>query len=189
MGQPTLAPEHAAGIRKAVDTLHRPLVSYARSLLGDLHLAQDTAQDALLALCRQPPELLERLLPPNGSPGGGQSGGGQLKAWLLTTTRNRALDHRRRPTPVPLTTPAATAQPSPTPPPGERIDRAERHAALLAAVDRLPEAQREAVRLRFEHGLKYRQIAEVTGTSTGQVGYLLHEAMTTLRHDLSRAVD
>jgi len=183
MGQPTLAPEHAAGIRKAVDSLHRPLVSYARSLLGDLHLAQDTAQDALLALCRQPPAVLDRLIQPAGS------ADGRMKAWLLTTTRNRVLDHRRRPTPVPLTTPAATAQPSPTPPPGERIDRAERHAALLAAVGRLPEAQREAVRLRFEHGLKYRQIAEVTGTSTGQVGYLLHEAMTTLRHDLSRAAD
>ncbi len=53
-----------------------------------------------------------------------------------------------------------------------------------AALDRLPENQQEVIRLKIEHDLKYREIAEVTGLSTSNVGYLLHQGLHTLRRQL-----
>jgi RNA polymerase sigma-70 factor (ECF subfamily) len=41
--------------------------------------------------------------------------------------------------------------------------------------------------LRFRSGLSYRQIAEVTRTSTGNVGFLLHTALKRLRERLGEA--
>jgi DNA-directed RNA polymerase specialized sigma24 family protein len=42
------------------------------------------------------------------------------------------------------------------------------------------------VRLKFETGLAYRDIAAATGLSIANVGWLLHQAVTTLRHDWQR---
>ena len=55
-----------------------------------------------------------------------------------------------------------------------------------AALDRLPENQQEVIRLKIEHGLKYREIAEVTGLSISNVGFLLHQGLHTLRRQLVR---
>ena len=43
------------------------------------------------------------------------------------------------------------------------------------------------MRLKFQHGLSYREIAEVTGRSTGAVGVLVHEGMCALRRRLAGA--
>jgi len=50
--------------------------------------------------------------------------------------------------------------------------------ALLAL---LPPREREVVRLKFQQGLKYGEIAAVTGLSVSHVGVLIHEAMARLR--------
>ena len=41
--------------------------------------------------------------------------------------------------------------------------------------------QQEVVRLKFQAGLSYRQISEVTGLSVTNVGFLLHTAIARLR--------
>ena len=45
----------------------------------------------------------------------------------------------------------------------------------------LPENQQKVIRLKFYGGLKYREISEATGLSEGNVGFLLHKAIGTLR--------
>ena len=55
---------------------------------------------------------------------------------------------------------------------------------MLALVGDLPENQREVLRLKFQCGLKYREISEVTGLSVSNVGFLIHTAISTLRKDL-----
>ena len=60
----------------------------------------------------------------------------------------------------------------------ETRDSAEHVFQLL---DQLPENQQEVVRLKFQGGLSYRAISEVTGLSVSNVGYLLHQAIHTLR--------
>ncbi len=53
-----------------------------------------------------------------------------------------------------------------------------------AALNPLPANQQEVIRLKIEHGLKYREIAEVTGLTITNVGYLLHHGLHTLRRQL-----
>jgi len=60
----------------------------------------------------------------------------------------------------------------------------ERARRLQAAVEILPEQQRECMLLRAS-GLRYREIAEVLGINTSSVGTLVHRAVARLREDLS----
>ena len=45
----------------------------------------------------------------------------------------------------------------------------------------LPENQQEVVRLKFQNGMSYREIATVTELSVSNVGFLLHAAIQALR--------
>jgi RNA polymerase sigma factor (sigma-70 family) len=45
----------------------------------------------------------------------------------------------------------------------------------------LPENQQEVVRLKFQNGMSYKEIASVTELTVTNVGFLLHRAINTLR--------
>ena len=49
----------------------------------------------------------------------------------------------------------------------------------------LPANQQEVIRLKFQHGLSYKQIAEVTQLSVSNVGFLIHAGLKTLRQRLN----
>ena len=55
---------------------------------------------------------------------------------------------------------------------------------MLQILADLPDNQQEVVRLKFQDNLSYRDIAEVTGLSVSNVGYLLHMAVKRLREQL-----
>ena len=57
-------------------------------------------------------------------------------------------------------------------------------AHALKAIDGLPGNQQEVLRLKFRHGLSYREIAGVTGLTASHVGVLIHEGMKVLRRRL-----
>jgi RNA polymerase sigma factor (sigma-70 family) len=160
-----------AWLSRVFDTFEAPLVGYAARLAGSSERGRDIVQDVFLRLCREGPERTE----------------GHLTAWLYTVCRNRALDIRKKERRMSALSPlaagevqAAGADPALS---AERQDEAHRARALL---DRLPENQQEVIRLKVEHGLKYREISEVTGLSVSNVGYLLHQGLTTLRRQLTR---
>ncbi len=54
-------------------------------------------------------------------------------------------------------------------------------AGLVDLVDALPARQREAVQLKFQGGLSYREIAEVMETTVNNVGVLIHTAVKSIR--------
>ena len=166
--------QHQA-IRDAVARYHRPLVAYALNQTGNLQRAQDAAQDTLLRLCQQPAEQLEHDILP------------RLAPWLFTVCRNAVIDlHRKEsrmtaPAPGSSQDALATAELSPD-------DQAEAHDQqdhLLNLVASLPSHQREVVQLRFQGGLAYKEIAQVTGHSASYVGVLLHDAIIALRQQLT----
>lgn len=150
--------------------LEGPLVGYAARLIGDADRGRDVVQDAFLRLCREAHDAT----------------GDHVAAWLYTVCRNRALDVRkkeRRMKSLPASAADAATDRMPDPAlAAERDDDARRAIALL---DRLPENQQEVIRLKIEHGLKYREISEVTGLSVSNVGYLLHQGLKTLRGQLA----
>ncbi len=49
----------------------------------------------------------------------------------------------------------------------------------------LPANQQECIRLKFQHGLSYKQISQVTDLSVTNVGFLIHTGLKTLRKQLS----
>lgn len=60
----------------------------------------------------------------------------------------------------------------------------EEQARARAELARLPANQQEVLVLRFQCGLSYKEIAEVTGLTVGYVGYLMHVGLKTLRDRL-----
>jgi RNA polymerase sigma factor (sigma-70 family) len=105
--------------------------------------------------------------------------GAGFPAWLLRIARNAAIDAGRRKAAMPLLADARPAEGTLDP---ERLVIArETSAALLAAVNRLPEVQREAIHLRFAARLTAREIGVVIGKSEPATQKLLSRAVAAIR--------
>ena len=65
------------------------------------------------------------------------------------------------------------------------VEQSETVSRVLELLDTLPENQQEVVRLKFQNGLSYREISEVTQLSVTNVGYLLHTAIKALRQQMT----
>jgi RNA polymerase sigma-70 factor (ECF subfamily) len=111
---------------------------------------------------------------------------GHAVEWLFTVCRNRALDvlrkeNRMRRFEEGEMERASTAEPRP----GRDLEAAETHASVLKLIDRLPPNQQEVVRLKFQNGFSYKEIARITELSVTNVGFLIHTAVTRLRRDFA----
>ena len=112
-----------------------------------------------------------------------------LRAWLLRIAVNEALNELRSRRRDSQTLGGAEAeieleQVSGAPDPAEVVASREHGAAIRDAVNRLPEAQRVPVVLRYFADLPYAEIAELTQQSVNNVGVTLLRARERLRHDL-----
>jgi RNA polymerase sigma-70 factor (ECF subfamily) len=72
------------------------------------------------------------------------------------------------------------------PSPSQRVALGEHVVQVSEAVERLPETQREAIRLHYLEGMKLSEVAEKLDKSTGAVAGLLHRGMKTLRSQLDQ---
>ena len=165
------AETQAESIRAALARYEAPLVRYALGFTDDLETARDVVQDTFLRLCEQPPGAVD----------------GHLARWLFTVCRNRALDVRRRSNRMTTCTETTEAEldrrsaSGAAPTPADAADIRERAANALDLLADLPPNQREVVRLKFQHQMSYQEIADVTSLSVGNIGFLLHTALRTLR--------
>ena len=159
----------AAWIRAAIERYEGPLIRYATGLTGSVEQARDVVQDTFFKLCEVEPATVE----------------GHLAAWLFRVCRNRAVDLQRKDGRARPWDPALLGRPGDEPSPAACLERRETTSALLEQLQALPAGQREVVRLRFQEGLSYREIAEVTGQSVGNVGFLIHRAVRALRARLA----
>lgn len=153
-------------IEQALVDYQSPLIGYASTILHDIDLARDVVQDTFLRLCQQDPAKVED----------------NLKSWLFTVCRNRALDilrKERRNQPLDEIQWRKVAGPDLQP--DELAEQQERRTQLTGFLDRLKPNQREVIILKFQHGLSYREIEEATGLSSGNVGFLIHTGLKRLR--------
>lgn len=153
-------------VKEALRDYESPLLGYATTFLHDIERARDVVQDTFIRLYHQDVEKVR----------------GGLKAWLFTVCRNRALDVlRKEKRMVSLEDQEISRLPSGRRTPAERVDLIERLEQVHAGLSRLSENQREVILLKFEQGLSYEEISEVTGLSAGNVGFLLHTGLKRLR--------
>ncbi len=83
----------------------------------------------------------------------------------------------------------AEAQPDAAQGPGRRAIVREEHALVLEAVAALPANQQEAFRLKFEHGLTYRDISRVMNMPLSTVNYTIAQALNAVRTRLRGTLD
>jgi RNA polymerase sigma-70 factor (ECF subfamily) len=152
------------------------LILYAQRILaGDLARARDCVQETFLKLCRTPRGEVS----------------GHEAAWLYTVCRRTALDVKRKERRMSLiadsTAVTADALPSTAPDPAALTEQSDSAAEVLRMLTHLPENQREAILLKFGHNLSYKEIAQVTGHTVSNVGFLIHTGIKTLRTRLTGA--
>ena len=63
----------------------------------------------------------------------------------------------------------------------DRLEKSERIVRVRSEIDRLRPRLRMVMLLKVQEGKSYREIAEITGLTTTNVGYLIHQAMKTLK--------
>ena len=153
-----------------LERFERPLLAFARHLTGDPEAARDAVQDTFLRYFRRPPA---------------HTGLESLAPWLFTVCRRLLIDLQRKnhriipmnaaAIPLPETLDESTASPA------EALEEKDNATRLRGLIRNLPERQRELVRLKFEAGLSYRDIAAATGLTVTNVGTLLHQAVQSLR--------
>jgi RNA polymerase sigma factor (sigma-70 family) len=176
---PTELPQ--AGLLAALARFERPLVRYALGLCGDLEQARDAVQDTFVKLSRDPAraaipatsEQVEALAP-----------------WLFTVCKNRVIDlHRKSSRLVPMDTALLESAPAATPAPDAALARKDTARQLRRLIADLPEKQRHLLQLKFESGLSYKEMAAATGLTTSNIGWIIHQAVQSLRTSWEAAQD
>jgi len=170
----SLRPDEHPGtfVEIAVARHQASLLRYATRLLGDADRARDVVQDTFVKLMGQDPAAVAD----------------HEAEWLFTVCRHRALDILRKEGRMKHFEAGETEQlRAPDPRPGEVMEKEETRMMLLKLLDRLPARQQELLRLRFQNGFSYKQISRITALSMGNVGFLIHTAVTRLRREFAAA--
>ena len=153
-------------IEKALMDYESPLIGYASTILHDIDLARDVVQDTFVKLCQQDIEKLRE----------------NLKSWLFTVCRNRALDLLRKDKRIqPLEEIRWKKFAGPGLQPDEIPQHEERMAQIMSHMNRLTANQREVIILKFQQDLSYQEIHQITGLTTGNIGFLIHTGLKRLR--------
>jgi RNA polymerase sigma-70 factor (ECF subfamily) len=161
--------EFESWIASAVARYEGPLIRYAAQFTGDVDGARDVVQDAFVRLCREDRAQVD----------------GHVAQWLFTVCRNRALDVRRKEKRMKAITDHQTAsQVSREEGQDSMVERQDRFERVQQVLSTLSENQQEVVRLKFQSGLSYREISEITDLSVSNVGFLLHTALKKIRERL-----
>lgn len=159
-------------LRSVMDQYEGPLLRYADRILGDVERAREVVQDTFLRLLKSDRGRNED----------------HLAEWLFTVCRNRALDVCRKERRMgQLSEYSQRSQPSAEPSPPAVVEQREQVGRVAEALRRLPHNQQEVLRLKFQNGFSYKQIAGITGLSVSNVGFLIHTGIQRLRRQFKAA--
>lgn len=162
-----------------VHRYERELYSYLRRYLGDAPMAEDAFQATFLQVHLKCDQFDE---------------GRRFRPWLYTIATNQAIDAQRRNKRHKSVSLDRNTRPegsddvgslmdlltSREPAPETRIESTQRRDWVRNAVEGLPDGLRDAVRLVYYQGLKYREAADILDIPVGTVKSRLHSAILKL---------
>ena len=161
-------------VQLAIQRYGAGLSLYAQRMADRRH-ADDIVQEVFLRLCRADRADVEPI----------------LAQWLYTVCRNLAIDARRRSSRMQTIDLPPSLNGHTNDDPAVRVEQRDSQSRALDLMQHLPANQQEALRLKFQHSLTYKEIAAVMGESESNVGWLIHAGLKTLRmqmtHPLSPA--
>lgn len=160
----------AHGLPAVLASFEGPLLRHAAAVVGSASAAQDVVQETFLRLLA------------NGQPID------NLSAWLHRVAHNLALDHLRKEARLRKLHLAVAPRHEPlAPSPAEDLDRREAHALMLCELERLTANERAVLVLKIKEGRSYQEISALTGLTTSNVGYLIHQGLKKLTARLRAA--
>ncbi|HEX7630802.1 MAG TPA: sigma-70 family RNA polymerase sigma factor [Lacunisphaera sp.] len=175
-----LVAEMAEGDRRALaqlyDEFSGPVYSLAVRLLGDQAEAQDLVQEIFLQVWL--------------TAGSYEPGRGTVFSWLVTLTRNRAIDRirKRRRRAELLSEAAPDLQPAAPAGDGDSATALwfrERAAAVQSALAEVPPDQKQAIELAFFGGLTQQEIAARLNEPLGTIKARIRRGLLRLKDRLS----
>src|ERR1044071_7121999 len=121
---------------------------YCREELHDRTLADDVHQQIFIQAYRDLTRFARR---------------STLRTWLFAIARHRVLDaaKSRRRAQAHIEEDDTADTPDPTPPPGERLDEARLHSAMIRCLSRLGAQVRDVLVLRYQQGFTFEELGEI----------------------------
>lgn len=157
---------------------HDSLVRFISKFLGDQEVAHDVVQETFLQVAERPRKLL---------------GVENCHNWLLRVARNLSIDYLRRKRTAHKHAEAFAAQKARAresleeeTEPARALERAETRECVQREIARLKPRYRELLLLKVVEEKSYKEIAAITGLTTTNVGYLLHQAMKVLSQRIEK---
>ena len=168
---------------RAFEALYRKYVaqvySFALYELRNVPAAEDLTAQVFMRALAGLPGFREQAEPPHSS----------FRVWLFQVARNTLSNERRRTRRHPEA-PIELAEMMPaTDDVAREVAARDELARAWDAIDRLPEAGRRAIVLRFVHEMSTREIGEVLGRTEGAVRVLIHRAVRRVARQLERDAD
>lgn len=144
----------------------------ALRMLGDRSAAEEVVQEVLVEIWRSAAAF--------------DTARGTVMTWVLTLGHRRTVDRIRRDRAYAgrLEREQALAAPSVAHDPGEGVEAEEARARVRAALDTLPDPQREALVLAYFGGRSYPEVAAQLGVPLGTVKTRIRQGLLRLRDRL-----
>ena len=149
------------------------LLRYATRILDNPAAAEDVVQNVFVKLFEHWKQ--------------GTHPSDKLKSWLYRVTHNEAVDFIRRESRLSILHMKQAEDPVNCSDGADCIENeTDRRAMVLEHVRKLHPAEQQVLLLRLEEGLSYKEIAEVTGRTEGNVGGILHGAVVKIAERVKR---
>ncbi|MEL6204862.1 MAG: sigma-70 family RNA polymerase sigma factor [Pseudomonadota bacterium] len=155
-------------MRILYDRHQAALYRYIRTRLSDPHEAADALHDAMLDIWRR---------------AASHDGRGEVRGWMFTIARNKAVDRVRRSGRMVPSEPDETT-PDDAPNPEQAAIAASDTARVRKCLETLSAAHRTVLHLAFFQELSYPEIAEAEGLALGTVKTRVHHAKRLMAHCL-----
>lgn len=156
--------DQGQNLESLIKKYSKPLVRYATGILKDAEAAKEVVQECFLKVLQQNQNDIK------------------IPGWLYREVRNRSIDiWRKRRKSEPLKEEMENQLSSDHPNPLEGLEARQNMEYLLKQISRLSTRDQEVLRLKYGEGLTYQQIAEVMNLTATNVGFILFQAVKTIR--------